>query len=144
MRHGRTHHGRKTADGSPLANNPGWSATRKSRKEDRVSRKNVCSLVGASLAVMLLVSGCCTQTPVIGGIITMASYPHTQAVGPGARGSKEGDSSVVTLLGLLCVGDASVERAARRAGISKIATVDHTMINILGMYIEYRTIVTGE
>lgn len=106
--------------------------------------KSVCSFVAAGMIVALLASGCCTQTPIMGALVTMASYPHSQAVGTGIRGVKEGEASVVTLLGLLCVGDASVERAARSAGITKIATIDHTMINLLGFYIQYKTIVTGE
>jgi len=91
--------------------------------------------------------GCmCPITPMPGILVTAASYPHVgQACTDGTLGQKTGESSAFTVLGIVCVGDASVERAARSSGITKIKTIDHRYLNILGfLFSQYTTIVTGE
>jgi hypothetical protein len=40
--------------------------------------------------------------------------------------------------------DASIQKAAKNGGITKISTVDIKMGNILGLIVTYETIVTGE
>ena len=94
---------------------------------------------------IIVLTGCQTpMTPQGGLLVTSASYPHFQAVVDGDLGSRTGESSCVSILGLVSVGDASVERAARSSGITKIKTVDHHFLQVLGLYSQYKTIVTGE
>ena len=60
-------------------------------------------------------------------------------------GSKVGTSSGTGYLGVLFFGaDASIQTAAKNAGITKISTVDLKRSDILGLITTYETIVTGE
>jgi hypothetical protein len=104
-------------------------------------------VVGAVLGLTMfgLVGCMCPITPMPGLLVTAASYPHIQACTDGTLGQKTGESSAFTVLGIVCVGDASVERAARSSGITKIKTIDHRYLGILGfLFSQYTTIVTGE
>lgn len=59
-------------------------------------------------------------------------------------GTKVGSSSATGILGLVVTGDASIQTAARSAGIQKISHVDTEKSSILGIYTTYTTIVYGE
>ena len=59
-------------------------------------------------------------------------------------GSKRGESSASTILGLIQVGDAGVHAAAQDGGISVMQHADQQRFNILGVYQECTTIVYGE
>ena len=60
-------------------------------------------------------------------------------------GSKVGVATATGYLGVLFFDqDASIKTAAKNAGITKISTVDIRYKNILGIVINYETIVTGE
>lgn len=60
-------------------------------------------------------------------------------------GSKVGTASGSAILGTIFTGDASIKKAAKEAGITKISTVDQKVTTILwGVYIGYTTVVTGE
>lgn len=98
------------------------------------------------LAVLLgagLVSGCATvASPVQGAWFTGVEW-GTQ-VPAGSPGSRSGEASCQTILGLIATGDASVEAAARNGGISKVMTVDHKSFSVMGVYGKFTTKVTGE
>ncbi|MCM1070136.1 MAG: TRL-like family protein [Alistipes timonensis] len=59
-------------------------------------------------------------------------------------GTKVGTSSSLGVLGLVSVGDASIQTAANSAGIKKISHVDVQKTSILGLYASYKTVVYGE
>ena len=59
-------------------------------------------------------------------------------------GSKVGTSSAIGVLGLVAVGDASIQTAAHSAGISKISHVDVKKMSVLGLFAQYQTVVYGE
>lgn len=59
-------------------------------------------------------------------------------------GPKVGTSTSSVILGLVSTGEGGIKAAAASAGITKISTVDLKTRNILGVYIAYETIVTGE
>lgn len=62
-----------------------------------------------------------------------------------AVGSKVGTAKATGYLGFLWLGqDASIQKAAKAGGITKISTVDLKMTNLLGLIYTYETIVTGE
>jgi len=78
---------------------------------------------------------------------TLASCSITLPVGAGAAdapGSKVGSSSGTVVIGLAFNQDASVKSAAANGNISKIATIDVEVKNILGIVQIYTTTVTGE
>jgi hypothetical protein len=60
-------------------------------------------------------------------------------------GSKVGTAQAKGYLGILFFDqDASIQRAAKNGGISKISTVDIKSTSILNIVVTYETIVTGE
>lgn len=59
-------------------------------------------------------------------------------------GTKVGTSSSVGVLGIVAVGDASIQKAAKEAGITKISHVDVKKTGVLGLFAQYQTIVYGE
>lgn len=60
-------------------------------------------------------------------------------------GSKVGTAKATGYLGVLFFNqDASIMKAAKNGGITKISTVDIKVSNILNLVITYETIVTGE
>ena len=58
--------------------------------------------------------------------------------------SKAGSAKCKSYLGLVAVGDCSIEAAARAAGITEIHHVDYETLSVLGIYAEFVTIVYGE
>jgi len=73
---------------------------------------------------------------------TTVNLPATAA---GATvGTRTGQSSGMTYFGIFGNADAGMLTAARNGGISRIATVDVQVSNILGIITTYTTTVTGE
>ena len=62
-----------------------------------------------------------------------------------ARGAvkKTGEACTQNYLGLVSVGDASIEAARKNGGIKKIAYIDSSYTNILGLYQKYCTLARG-
>ena len=96
------------------------------------------------LCLGLLVStGCATAASPVNG------YWYTDVKGPleataAAASTKTGEASCRTVLGLIATGDASIEAAAKSAGIKTIHHVDFKSWSLLGFYAEFTTIVHGE
>lgn len=62
-----------------------------------------------------------------------------------AVGSKVGTAKATGYLGILFFdADASIQTAAKNAGITKISTVDIKTTSVLNLIVTYETIVTGE
>jgi len=58
--------------------------------------------------------------------------------------TKVGTAEATSILGLVATGDASIEAAAKSAGITKIHHVDEQSTNILGLFAKYKIYVFGE
>ncbi|MGD1020063.1 MAG: TRL-like family protein [Verrucomicrobiia bacterium] len=116
-------------------------------------KKLSISVLLSSIAVMLL-TGCTAVGPSYGGNTPVAgwAYTDTQApsmglavpIDPTAQRAKVGESSASGILGIVGVGDASVEAAMKNGGITKIHHVDHKVYSILCLYVKYTTVVYGE
>jgi len=65
------------------------------------------------------------------------------AVGNAASGEKAGEACVHSYFGMITVGDASIEAAMERSGISDIHTVNRDNFSIFGTYTRQCTLVTG-
>lgn len=61
-----------------------------------------------------------------------------------ALGTKVGKGSCIGVLGLVAIGDASIQTAANSAGIKKISHVDAKTTSVLGLFAKYDIIVYGE
>lgn len=99
------------------------------------------------LAVAGLGSGCGAVIhgkPMGAGSLYSDVQFNESANGMAAAGSKQGEGCSTSILGLIATGDSSALSAAKKASITKVATVDGTHSNILGFYGKYCVIVSGE
>ena len=100
-------------------------------------------LIVLSISSLLMLSGCAVGTaPVVGTLFTNVKAPITATNNP--KGSKTGEAKCMSILGLIAVGDCSVEAAAKEGKINKVSTVDYKNKSIFGIYTEIKVIVTGE
>ena len=95
------------------------------------------------LAGGIVFSGCASvKTPVMGLIYTDVKAP--EAVTSNAGKSKVGTAAATSIMGLIAQGDASIETAAKSAGITKIHHVDYHSTSVLGIYSTFTVTVYGE
>jgi len=100
------------------------------------------SLAVLGLVGVLGVAGCGAVGPLPGILYTNTKFPSIASQsGPG---SKVGTAMARSYLGMVAVGDASVDAACKNGGITKISTVDTRGTTILGFYSTWTTIVTGQ
>jgi hypothetical protein len=108
--------------------------------------------VSVGVLAVTLLSGCATNLypggPSVGGFIYTGVTDPAQklavAVEPGP-GTKVGEASANGILGLIAVGDASLEAAMKNGGITKVHHVDHRVNLILGgLWVQTTTIIHGE
>ncbi len=83
-----------------------------------------------------------TMTPVTGFIFTDAKGPLTATAS--VKGKRAGTTEATSILGLVGIGDASIETAARNGGITKISHVDYHTFNVLGIYAKVTVTVYGD
>jgi hypothetical protein len=90
-----------------------------------------------------VVSGCAVAAPgiVTGGIYS--GYTIGSSVGPGT-GTKTGEACAMSILGVVAIGDASIDAAKQAGGIAQVASVDHHSFSILGIYGTLCTEVKGQ
>ncbi|MEL6365213.1 MAG: TRL-like family protein [Pseudomonadota bacterium] len=94
----------------------------------------------AATALALSLSACATPFP-MGVLYTDVDVPAGAAAGTSA--TKEGRACIQSYFGLIATGDGSVDTAKREGGITRIASVDVEVSNILGFIGEYCTVVRG-
>ena len=84
----------------------------------------------------------CVKSPLIGGAYT--DVRDGFAVTGNAGSSKVGTAEAKGYVGLVALGDASIQAAARDAGITRIHHVDYQAKPYVGVYTIYTVIVYGE
>lgn len=94
------------------------------------------------VSVVLLSSCAAVKAPVLGLLYTDVKAPL--AATSNSNSSKVGTAEATSILGLVATGDASIEAAAKSAGITKIHHVDEHSTSILGIISTYKVIVYGE
>ncbi|MGA2090914.1 MAG: TRL-like family protein [Endomicrobiales bacterium] len=88
-------------------------------------------------------TGCATvATPLAGGIYMDVKAPL--AATNSSASSKMGTSTASSILGLVAMGDASIQAAAKNGNITKISHVDYHSTSILGIYSTFTVEVYGE
>jgi len=103
-------------------------------------------LLTAILAVCLTATGCFAPG-FYGGLYVDVKEPRDAAAYYGATtttGTKVGEASYTNILNLIVTGDASLESAMKRAGITKVHHIDHQVTSILGLFSTYKLLVYGE
>ncbi|HKE00223.1 MAG TPA: TRL-like family protein [Planctomycetota bacterium] len=97
--------------------------------------------LAAALALTLLTSCISVATPAAGWIYTDVKWPQSST--SNSASTKVGTGEAMSILGIVATGDASIETAAKKAGITKIHHVDmHTMWILV--YGKLTTTVYGE
>lgn len=98
-------------------------------------------LLLAHLANCAAMTGFYSKTGV-GSLFTDVKEPVSNSAA--ATGSKRGEACTINVLGLIAIGDSSIIAARANGGISKVATVDSSFLNVLFLFGRHCTIVTGE
>lgn len=93
--------------------------------------------------VVVVMSSCAVGKAPIAGL-AYTDIKDGLAVISNTGASKVGTAKAVGYVGLVATGDASIEAAAKEAGITRIQHVDYQTKSILGLYTTYTTIVYGQ
>jgi hypothetical protein len=106
--------------------------------------KKILMYMSVILLSSSLMVGCAAYavSPVLGGLYTDIKAPITAT--SNTSYSKMGSASASSILGLIAVGDASINTAAKNGGITRIHHVDYKSTSILGIYATYTVYVYGE
>jgi hypothetical protein len=117
-----------------------------------MKKRGFCLLI--FLVCFLIVSGCAIKGPMppAGALFTKVQAPESAATLALRTGnmdkvgtSKRGEASATAVLGLISVGDASIQAAMINGGITKIHHVDYdTTLVLSGLFHRLTTIVYGE
>ena len=99
-------------------------------------------LLAGIFACAALLSVGCAKSPVVGGIYT--DVKDGLAVTGNAGSSKVGTAEVKGYVGLVALGAASIQTAAREAGITRIHHGDYQTKSYVGVYTIYTIIVYGD
>ncbi len=101
----------------------------------------LCAL--AVVGMMVAMGGCCfPQGPVVSGLMIDQKGPVSMGEFS-VKSLKEGRSKAAGVI-LVAWGDASIGTAMKDAGITRIHHVDCEVLNVLGIYARYETIVYGD
>ena len=99
-------------------------------------------VTAVSLTSLVVLAGCATPFP-LGFIYTSVNLPVTGGNGE-IKSSKVGEAKCQSMFGLFASGDASINAACANAKITKVGWVNQEVVNILGIYGSYKTVVYGE
>lgn len=99
-------------------------------------------LFNAIAVVAVLSLSSCAYVPYVAGIYHEVSTPVTAT--SNVVGTKVGKASAVNVLGIVAAGNASINAAAKDAGIKKISHVDKKEYSVLGLFSKVTTFVYGE
>ncbi|MBP9216956.1 MAG: TRL-like family protein [Agitococcus sp.] len=95
------------------------------------------------LLLATALSGCATSvSPVTGALYSNVKAPML-ATDSNEKPTKIGRATARSILGVYAVGDASIESAAKNAGITRIHHVDYQTQTILGVMADFTVIVYG-
>ncbi len=105
--------------------------------------KKYLLIMGIFASLSLFSSGCAiVSSPVLGTVYTSVKAP--MAVTANDLGTKVGTGEATSILGIAATGDASIQTAARNAGITKISHVDYEAFSVLGLFARVTVYVYGE
>ena len=101
--------------------------------------KKTLALV-ALTAVGFMFASCASGTRPVGTVYAEVSDPVAVS---GNSGSRVGEATSTSYLGVVALGDSSIDAAKRAGGISTVSSVDVKRKNILGIISTYTTVVRG-
>ncbi|MBR5855197.1 MAG: TRL-like family protein [Paludibacteraceae bacterium] len=94
-----------------------------------------------SVACALALTSCGT-VGLVGAVYT--GYTEPAAVTSNELGTKVGQAKAVSVLGIAAAGDAGIEKASKKAGITKVSHVDKKVVSVLGLFTKVTYTVYGE
>lgn len=95
----------------------------------------ICAAALSSCSVALTQAG-------VGAVYT--DVVEGQMVTSNTLGKKVGTSNAIGVLGIVAIGDASIQTAANSAGIKKISHVDCKKTSVLGLFSKSQIFVYGD
>ncbi|MDX1970905.1 MAG: TRL-like family protein [Candidatus Sumerlaeia bacterium] len=106
------------------------------------------AFITATVAVLAttFLSGCLVAPvqPPMGILYTDYNAPLFPDQTTGEVGSRSGEASSISIVGLVALGDASLQTAAQNGNIKNVRHVDYNYKNYVGIYQKYTTIARGE
>jgi hypothetical protein len=112
-----------------------------------IQMKNITILKSlTALAVLTTLTGCLVAPvkPPMGILYTDHFSPLFADQTTGEVGSRSGEAEAISILGLVAIGDASLQTAAQNGNIKNVRHVDYQYVNYVGVYQKYVTIARGE
>ncbi|MDM8514588.1 TRL-like family protein [Desulfobacterales bacterium HSG16] len=115
--------------------------------------KNSFLIALAIACGMMLLTGCTTNAPPGGLLFTGIRAPDaasTEAMRTGADMNNvapriKGQATCIGILGLVAIGDCSIQAAMQNGGISKVHHVDYKTVDVLGgMFHSLTTVIYGK
>ncbi len=97
--------------------------------------------------ILVLVAAMATSCAMVKSPLTGVIYTGLKGpimVTSNNLGSKVGMAEAQSILGAIAIGDASIQTAAKSAGITKISHVDYEGFSVLGIFASYKVYVYGE
>ena len=104
----------------------------------------------AVCAVLFVAVGCAgfVQAPVVPPnalAVTITSAPLSTEFNPSTQVcTKRGKASATNVLGIVAFGDAGIHAAAQDGNLTTIHYADYELLNVLGIFSVYTTVVHGE
>lgn len=103
--------------------------------------------LAVSMTAAVLLSGCSTAgvvSPVSNGTLFTSVKGPVTATGASSEGSRSGSGSAFNILGLVAIGDASIDSAKRQGGIKTVTHVDYESFTVLGLFSSFKVVVHGD
>lgn len=104
-------------------------------------RARTCLFAMLIFAVSVLTGCAVVRSPVSGFVVTNVQAPV--AYGQNGQSEKTGTGCAISILGLVAVGDASINSAMSNGQITNVTSIDHTSLSVLGLYARFCTVVRG-
>ncbi len=96
------------------------------------------------VAALFLLSACAVVSSPVGDGLIYTNVKGPVAVTASSANVKHGSASCVNVLGIIALGDCSIQAAMNNGGITKIQHVDHKSKSILSLVSWYTTDVYGK
>jgi hypothetical protein len=97
------------------------------------------------LLVLMLstLSGCAFPLTSAGPGFLFTNTKEGVSVNNEVKAERSGEACQINIIGLIAVGDASIEAAKNKSGILSVAAVNRSFFGILGIFSQACTIVSG-
>lgn len=103
-------------------------------------KKSIVKMACALVLALGMTS--CGTVGLVGAVYT--GYTEPAAVTSNELSTKVGQASAVSVLGVAAAGDAGINEAAKKAGITKVSHVDKKVFSVLGLFTKVTYTVYGE